>query len=329
MDEIKNGGICPLTGWEISNADHQGYYWTYNISCGFLTFSLWVSMECEFNPELSRLKHIIRWLVVSEKIKSIKDSNAYLSPSVFLITPKSIQNVISETFLPNTPKEKSEQLLFLLKRVFPNFKGEIQREDLFNLSFFETIEEFKVYFSYLVDSDYIKIDQEPRLMGISESQNKNAIFLIVEFKFKGIQQLSQLEENGRNSKNCFIAMSFSDKPEIVAIKEAIKSAVSETKYHPIIINEKHIESDRTINDAIIAEIKRAKFVIADFTEQKSGVYFEAGFALGLGIPVIYCCEKEDFDNNSHFDVNHYPHILYKSPEQLRKGLIDKIGAWID
>lgn len=329
MVEIKNGGICPLTGWEISNADHQGYNWTYNISCGFLTFSLWVSMECEFNLELSRLKHIIRWLIVSEKIRSIKDSNAFLSPSVFLITPKSIQNVISETFLPNTPKEKSEQLLYLLKRVFPNFKGEIQREDLFSLSFFETTEEFKVYFNYLVDSDYIKLDQVTRLIGVSESQNKNATFLIIEFKFKGIQQLSQLEENGRNSKNCFIAMSFSKESEIVAIKEAIKSAVNETNYQPIIINEKHIESDRTINDAIIAEIKRARFVIADFTEQKLGVYFEAGYALGLGIPVIYCCDKADFDANSHFDVNHYPHILYNSAEELRKGLIDKIRAWID
>ena len=329
MEEIKNGGICPLTGWKISNADHQGYNWTYNVSCGIFTFDLWVSMECESNLELSRLKHIIRWLIVSEKIKSIKDSNAILSPSVFLITPKSIQNVISETFLPNTPKEKSEQLLYLLKRVFPNFKGDIQREVLFNLSFFETIEEFKVYFNYLVDSDYIKIDQVTRLIGVSESQNKNDTFLIIEFKFKGIQQLSQLEENGRNSKNCFIAMSFSEDPRIVAIKESIKSALDKTKYNPIIINEKHIDSDRTINDAIIAEIKRAKFVIADFTEQKSGVYFEAGFALGLGIPVIYCCEEEDFKNNSHFDVNHYPHILYKTPEQLRKGLIDKIRAWID
>ena len=124
-------------------------------------------------------------------------------------------------------------------------------------------------------------------------------------------------------------MSFSEKPEIVSIKEAIKSAVNETNYQPVIINEKHIESDRTINDAIIAEIKRAKFVIADFTEQKSGVYFEAGFALGLGIPVIYCCDKADFDANSHFDVNHYPHILYNSPEELGKGLVDKIRAWID
>lgn len=329
MDEIKNGGVCPLTGWQISNADHQGCNWTYDISCGSFTFGLWVSMECEFNSEISRLKHIIRWLIVSEKIRSIKDSEDFLSPSVFLITPKSIQNVISETFLPNTPGEKLSQLLYLLKKVFPNFKGEIQRDDLFNLSFFETIEEFKVYFTYLIESDYIKVDQTTKLVGVNESQNKNVIFLNIEFKFNGIEQLSLLERSGQNSKNCFIAMSFSPKDEIVAIKDAIKSAVNEAKYNPIIINEKHIDSDQTINDAIIAEIKRAKFVVADFTEQKSGVYFEAGFALGLGIPVIYCCDEEDFKKNSHFDVNHYPHILYKTPEQLRKGLIDKIGAWID
>lgn len=195
--------------------------------------------------------------------------------------------------------------------------------------FFKNIEELKINLEYLVESNYIIKTDNSRLMKLNDRQNTMAYFCFFKFKFQGIQLLASLEENGINSKNCFIAMSFSEKSEIVAIKEAIKSAVNETNYNPIIVNEKHIESDRTINDAIIAEIKRSKFVIADFTEQKSGVYFEAGFALGLKIPVIYCCEEEDFKKNSHFDVNHYPHILYKNPEQLRKGLVDKIRAWID
>lgn len=195
--------------------------------------------------------------------------------------------------------------------------------------FFKDIEELKINLEYLVESNYITITDTSRLVKLNDRHSAMVIFCLFKLKFQGIQYLFSLEANGQNSKNCFIAMSFSEKPEIIAIKEAIKLAVNETKYNPIIINEKHIESDRTINDAIIAEIKRAKFVIADFTEQKAGVYFEAGFALGLGIPIIYCCEEDDFKNNSHFDVNHYPHILYKTPDRLRKGLIDKIRAWID
>jgi len=45
-------------------------------------------------------------------------------------------------------------------------------------------------------------------------------------------------------------------------------------------------------------------------------------------PVIYTCKKEDFDN-SHFDTNHYPHIVYENLEELKEKLKFKISAWID
>ena len=35
-----------------------------------------------------------------------------------------------------------------------------------------------------------------------------------------------------------------------------------------------------VMDEIISEIRRARFVIADCTQQRNGVYFEAGFAIG-------------------------------------------------
>lgn len=43
MDEIKNGGICPITGWEISNAEPQDYNWIYTVSCVNYSFKIWVS----------------------------------------------------------------------------------------------------------------------------------------------------------------------------------------------------------------------------------------------------------------------------------------------
>ena len=285
---------------------------------------------CFENQEILGSKHLIRWLVFNGKIRSITEQVDFTNPSVFLITPQKIKQILSESFVPITPKEKSDQLLFLLYKVFPSYSGEIHRSKLFDLTFFVSPKEFDIYFDYLEKSDSISVNKNSSAdMVIFEGKKKPDISFNITFKFKGIEHLATFEEYGRNSKNCFIAMSFSEKSEVVAIKEAIMSAVNETKYYPIIINEQHFESDRTINDAIIAEIKNAKFVIADFTGQKPNVYFEAGFALGLGLPVIYCCDKTDFDTNSHFDVNHYSHILYNSSEELRKGLIDKIRAWID
>lgn len=328
MEEIINGGYCPITGWLVSNAVPQDYNWKYTVTCGNYSFNLWISYDCLNSQAVRDQKHFVRWLIVTKRINTIKNQDLS-SPSKFLLTEKIVLDTITESFVPNTPKEKSEQLLLLLYRVFPTFKGDINRGAIYCLSFFPNIEEYRIYLDYLVESGYIITKESPNPTKISSAERIIEPEINVKFKFQGIQLLASLEESGRNSKNCFVAMSFSEKPKIKAIKEAIMAALMETKYNVVIINEKHFESDRTINDAIIAEIKRAKFMIADFTEQKAGVYFEAGFALGLGIPVIYCYDEDDFKKNSHFDVNHYPHILYKTTEKLRKGLVDKIRAWID
>lgn len=110
-------------------------------------------------------------------------------------------------------------------------------------------------------------------------------------------------------------------------RNAIKKACLKTGFTPILVDEVHYDSDTTINDAIIANLRKSRFCIADFTEQKDGVYFESGFALGEGKQVIYACQKEWF-NKSHFDTNHFPHIVYETPEELTDALVNKIEAWI-
>ena len=48
-----------------------------------------------------------------------------------------------------------------------------------------------------------------------------------------------------------------------------------------------------ITDEIMAQIKRSRFVVADYTAQRKSVYFEAGFALGLGLTVIPTCRADE------------------------------------
>ena len=56
-----------------------------------------------------------------------------------------------------------------------------------------------------------------------------------------------------------------------------------------------IEHSGKIDDRIIAEIRTAGLVVADFTGSRGGVYYEAGFASGLGIPVIWSCREDHLD----------------------------------
>lgn len=40
------------------------------------------------------------------------------------------------------------------------------------------------------------------------------------------------------------------------------------------------------------EIRKARFVVAELSHHNNGAYWEAGFARGLGKPVIYMYNKE-------------------------------------
>src|SRR3546814_6925901 len=60
-----------------------------------------------------------------------------------------------------------------------------------------------------------------------------------------------------------------------------------------------------IDNIMRSQIRDAAFVIVDLTHDNSGAYWEAGYAEGLGKPVIYICEKAKFDKaKTHFDTNH-------------------------
>lgn len=65
-----------------------------------------------------------------------------------------------------------------------------------------------------------------------------------------------------------------------------------------------------IDDRLRIEIQSARFLIADLTHENRGAFWEAGYAEGLGKPVIYTCEGSVFRTASHFDTNHNLHILW-------------------
>ncbi len=69
-------------------------------------------------------------------------------------------------------------------------------------------------------------------------------------------------------------------------------------------------------------------MVADFTGQRNGVYFEAGFAYGLGRKVIWMCHEADKDT-LHFDTRQFNHIMYTDLEQARRQLTDRIVALED
>ncbi len=90
------------------------------------------------------------------------------------------------------------------------------------------------------------------------------------------------------------------------------------------------EHNGKIDDEIVASIRRARFVVADFSGQRGGVYYEAGLAHGLGLPVIFMCRVADIPN-LHFDVRQYNTIDWQDTnldlarERLRNRILATLG----
>ena len=53
--------------------------------------------------------------------------------------------------------------------------------------------------------------------------------------------------------------------------------------------------------------------------------FEAGFAAGLNLPIIWSVRSDCLDA-LHFDTRQYPHIVWSTPQELRAQLQDRIEA---
>jgi nucleoside 2-deoxyribosyltransferase len=143
---------------------------------------------------------------------------------------------------------------------------------------------------------------------------------------QGWSRYEELTARGTDSAQGFVAMWFGDEVTS-AYKDGIKPAIEDAGYRSLRIdNKEHIDK---IDDQIIAEIRRSRFVIADFScppnNVRGGVYYEAGFAHGLRIPVIYTCRQSSFED-VHFDTRQYAHIFWNDHADLRAKLTNRIRA---
>ncbi|MDD9857431.1 MAG: hypothetical protein OXU96_05210 [Gammaproteobacteria bacterium] len=153
-----------------------------------------------------------------------------------------------------------------------------------------------------------------------------AIWISIEITMNGYKHLEKLKKDRTDSDQAFVAMWFDDAMSD-AWENGFEPAIVDAGYKPMRIDRK--EHINKIDDEIIAEIRRSRFVVADFTSEpkqpRGGVYYEAGFAHGLNIPVIYTC-REDCLEDVHFDTRQFNHLTSNTPDDLRTDLAKRISA---
>lgn len=138
----------------------------------------------------------------------------------------------------------------------------------------------------------------------------------------GLNLARKIIDNKRE-ETVFVAMSFS--PQMKDARKSIEAVIIECGYKPVLIDIK--EHNNQIVPEIFREINNSKFVVADLTGQRGGVYYEAGYAQALNKNIILMCRKDEL-KKVHFDVAQINTIFWEDAYMLRERLINRITATI-
>jgi hypothetical protein len=117
-------------------------------------------------------------------------------------------------------------------------------------------------------------------------------------------EIFEAERKGQTSGNYgFIALETGDAALEPLIRDHVKPSLSSLGYD--LVDYRDISKAGIIDNILRVQIRDAAFVLVDLTHDNRGAYWEAGYAEGLGKPVLYICEKSKFEEAStHFDTNH-------------------------
>jgi nucleoside 2-deoxyribosyltransferase len=234
------------------------------------------------------------------------------------LTPSILKEIMSS--LPDYRVAEKQSLLmkaFDRRTEYPGQSVPIVLADDYPLAWASGEEELRYLIRSLIERGYVRRTDE-----LEDLPDREVPEFQIEITAVGWDFLDESAGHPIVSDQVFVAMSFA--PELRSAWEVgIRPALLNAQYRPYRIDsEPHIER---IDSKIIAEIKNSRFVVADVTNQRPGVYFEAGFALGLGLPVFWSVREDDL-RNVHFDTRQYNHIVWKDETDLADQLLLFITA---
>jgi hypothetical protein len=313
---------CLLTGRDVQ-IKHSSTHLYYTLNLAGEEVVIFICDSCKGKIDFNVPAFIIDGLIANkiwpERIELISKSWK-LSTNIANSETVVLREYLRIADYPKTPKDKMDNLILYLfnlqKYDGESMRIEIKENNFIIKNYFKNPAECAFYLVSLAEQELIHLVK----------QIANETVFTLNLTHSGLSRMIELTEEGEKSNKCFVAMSFN--PSTKNAREAIRKAILETGYEAVIIDKQIIDSERTINDEIIASLKKCKFCIADFSLHSKGVYFESGFALGQGKKVIYTCSKTEFEN-AHFDIRPLQHIIYETTDQLTEDLINKIEAFIN
>ena len=313
---------CPLTEGKAIEICSENF----GDDCGYILENLFIKCKISaFNPTID----IINNIDIAEKTK-LAGKLANFSMDYALkkgITYKvensvnypSYNKVINAEFLENLKQEPMPSLnerieLFLkflrnIEKIIPTAHNHAPSGSPGMPEYTKLIQYFFFTISYTENRDW------KNFIHYLKEKKKFIVSYPYLVTTEGLEFLQEKRKN-QESKKVFVAMWFNEKVDFI-YEQAVEPAIRECNYEPERID--RVEHNNIIDDEIIANIKQSKFIIADFTAEKDkprgGVYYEAGFADGLGIPVIFLF-KSLLINKIYFFIK--PHSKNSKPSVVTK-----------
>jgi hypothetical protein len=132
----------------------------------------------------------------------------------------------------------------------------------------------------------------------------------------GWRRYEVLKQGRIVSRKVLMAMKFGDAELDHVVRSCFSPAVKRAGFElRTVIDD---QPAGLIDDQLRVALRTSRFVIADLTHRNNGAYWEAGFAEGLGRPVIYTCREAEWkQGQSHFDTNHLVTVIW-DPTNLER-----------
>jgi nucleoside 2-deoxyribosyltransferase len=143
-----------------------------------------------------------------------------------------------------------------------------------------------------------------------EPKHGSPILLSANLTLEGWERYEAEKRGQVARKYGFIAMQFDDDKLDTFVQNVVKPTIKVSIDYDV-FDMRDVARARIIDNLMRAQIRDAAFVLVDLTHDNSGAYWEAGYAEGLGKPVIYICERGKFSEaRTHFDTNHCTTVLW-------------------
>jgi hypothetical protein len=223
-----------------------------------------------------------------------------------LTITNSIIETIRSLTLPNLKEQINNLIMYLGKNSYP---GETFDTNLISIIPIVGSRDNlgSVYvLDYLRDNNFITIENIGSISPLREIEINNLALLL---SYKGWELYEAIKQSPDIGKMAFMAMKYGNTQLENLYKDHLTTAVKQTGFDIQLLRDSLRAG--SIDDQLRVQLRSAKFLLVDLTDDNNGAYWEAGYAEGLNKPVIYLCEDTKFKEfSTHFDTNHLTTVTW-------------------